>query len=144
MKKNIFFSLLLMSVSISHELCGDQSLHVIIQNKSSRPAIINLVAPSQKTIGSYGILVNANETKDITAPEYFWFDKVAIGGLRRSGTPSSVKIKDVLKHSIAKKIIVQLPDQEVKSFDLTTLNSVITIDNGATPDTLRVHISSPE
>jgi hypothetical protein len=142
MKKNIFFSILLAWLSIGQASLGDQSLRVI--NKSSRPALINLVAPLTKPLGTYGILVNANETKDITAPEYFWFDKVAMGGLRKKGAPSSVKIKDVLKHSFAKKMIVQLPDQQERSFDLTASNYVVIIDNGATPDTSTVQISAAE
>ncbi len=144
MKKYIFFSIVLTSLSISQALLGDQSLYVTIHNKSSRPAIINLVVPSTKTVGSYGMLVNAQETKEIIAPEYFWFDKVAIGGLRRKGATSSVRIKDVLKHSIAKKIIVQIPDQQEQSFDITTSKCVLTIDNGATPDTTIVQLLAPQ
>lgn len=89
---------------------------LIITNKMSVPVIINFYVNTQSNAGSFGLLIEAQSEQKIEIPEFYWFDKQAVGGFRQPGQPSKVKIVDVLKHSYANTLDITIPNDQFYSF----------------------------
>jgi uncharacterized protein YdeI (YjbR/CyaY-like superfamily) len=90
-----------------------------VKNKISVPAIGNIFvsgAAQGITIGYYGLFLPAKKNKEQTIPEFFWFEKVATGGVRQPGEPSKVHLIDVLKHGFADTIEIIIPDDKKYNF----------------------------
>ncbi len=98
-----------------------------ITNNMNVPVIINCYVNTQANAGSFGLLINANSEQKIEIPEFYWFDKQAVGGFRQPGQPSKVKVVDVLKHSYANTLDITIPNEQFYSFFIKheALNIVI-------------------
>lgn len=88
---------------------------ITITNKTNNPIIIDLYTPKA---GSFGLLIQANAQQVLNIPEFYWFEKQAVGGFRKPGTPSKVRIVDVLKHGYANTMDIIIPNEDPYSFSL--------------------------
>lgn len=109
--------ILIGSMIVLDTQCADQP-HLTITNKTSNPVIINLYVNDHANAGSFGLLIQANSEQVLSLPEFYWFDKQAVGGFRKPGEPSRVKVVDVLKHALANTLDITIPNEEFYSFTL--------------------------
>jgi len=120
-------------------------LTIMVNNTTASPIIMHFIVPhKEKTLGNFGVLFNANESKTVTVPEFYWFDKVATGGLRKPGTASKVRLVDALKHSLAKQISIFAPNQPEQQLNITEDQYTITLTNEPDAPAISVQITADD
>ncbi len=148
MKKIVYTLCLIFITNAVHAAIQNDEIQknspvITITNTMNSPVIINLYVNNHTNAGSFGLLIQPNAQQTLEIPEFYWFEKQAIGGFRKPDQPSQVKVVDVLNHAYANTLDINVPNEEFYSFFIKPESVTIVIAPGTSAAKVTIEKVAP-